>query len=213
MTKCLLFILLLIVSNLSQGQSIQNLVLMGNYSVSDSTHVSEAYLVAREAVRRMHKNMDAIWKVDKVKGKPSRSIRRERWRKDSTFIKWLGCAEKIRMVHRKIRRIDAKFDKKMVLEVRKENRGRCIGWISAWTIPFGKVKIRLCEDYFVYRTRLQEKVIIHELGHEAGMFSHRHVHGCRAAKRAASSKRNVAKKSPENYAWLAMSYLGLECSY
>jgi hypothetical protein len=101
----------------------------------------------------------------------------------------------------------------MILEVRKENKGRCTGWISAWTIPFGKVRVRLCEDFFVYRTHLQEKILIHEAGHEAGLLFHRKIHGCRAAKRAAnSSKSNTAKRSAENYAWLAMSYLGLECS-
>ena len=101
----------------------------------------------------------------------------------------------------------------MVLKITKENRGRCRGWISAWTIPFGKTNIRLCEDYFIYRTHLQEKILVHEMGHEAGLMFHRHIHGCRSALKAAEQDHNnLAKRSPENYAWLAMSYVGLTCN-
>ena len=111
-----------------------------------------------------------------------------------------------------ISKIHSKFNKKFILEVTKGNTVRCRGWISAWTIPFGKVKIRLCEDFFIYRTHLQDKIIVHELGHEAWILFHRRIHGCRAAHRAALLNTQTSKRSVENYAWLAMSYVGLTCA-
>ncbi len=195
------------------GQGKEQLVLQGDYSSSDSIQIVEAYAKASLAVERMRAGMDEIWRVEEDFPESKQKVREKRWRNDPAFTEWLGLPSNLRTVRRRINRIDAKFGKRLILEVKKNNKGRCTGWISAWTIPFGKVKIRLCEDYFVYRTHLSEKVLIHEMGHEIGILFHRKVHGCRAARRAAKSNEGkVAKKSTENYAWLAVSYLGISCS-
>ena len=157
--------------------------------------------------------MERMWNVTVVSGRSKKKLRKEQWENNPQFVAWLGGPHKLRKVRRNIRHMQSRFDHPVSLEVTKENNGRCTGWISAWTLPYGKVRIRLCEDFFIYRTHLQEKILIHEIGHEVGLLFHHRIHGCRAALRAAGSKRNVAKRSPENYAWLAMSYLGLRCTY
>ncbi len=188
-----------------------NLIIKGDYSQQDSIRISEAFSTARAAVSQMRQAMNEIWTAEAKTGEGNKQARKERWEKEQMFTRWLGQPEKIGLVNRKIRKIGRKFEKEITLNVTRENKGRCSGWISAWAIPFGKIRITLCEDFFIYRTHLQEKTLIHEMGHETGMFSHHKIHGCRAARRAATSKNNVAKKSTENYAWLAMSYIGLEC--
>jgi len=196
-----------------QGQSLDKLVLKGNYSSQDSIQITQAYSNSNLAVDRMYKAMNSIWIIERQQGQSKKALRKELWENDDAFMTWLGKPEKIRLACRRIRKIHAKYEKKIILKVTKENKGRCKGWISAWTVPFGHVKIRLCDDYLKYRTHLHEKTLIHELGHEAGMFFHKRIHGCWRALRAAGSiSNNVAKKSPENYAWLAMSYMGLACS-
>jgi hypothetical protein len=193
---------------------VTNLVLTGEYSDRDSIQVTAAYLNAKKAVYRMHDAMNVIWAVDPQVGGSKKLLRKEKWEAEEAFITWLGDADKIRMVRRKIKRIHSKFDKKFVLDISQVNDGRCKRWISAWTIPFGSVKIRLCVNYLKYRTHLQEKTLVHELGHEAGMLYHKRIHDCWRAQRAAESvKNNVAKRSPENYAWLAMSYIGQQCAH
>ena len=196
------------------GQSIDKLILRGDYSSRDSIQVTRAYLNANRAVDKMYIAMKAIWTVGPRAAQSKKCLRKERWGNDAAFMTWLGQPEKMRMAFRRIRKIHAKYKRKIFIEVTKENKGSCNRWTSAWTIPFGKVKIRLCESYFKYRTNLHEKTLIHELGHEAGMLLDRKIHSCWRAQRAAGSRnKNIAKKSPENYAWLAMSYLGLQCSY
>lgn len=195
------------------GQTLDNVVLRGSYSPADSLQLLEAYSKAFLAVQRMHEGIDAIWEVKGKDAKSRKELRSEKWREDAAFMEWLGQPGRIAQVRRRIAKIHSKFEKKLILEVKKENKGRCTGWISAWTIPFGKVKIRLCEDFFIYRTHLQEKVLVHEMGHEVGLLFHRKIHGCRAARRAANlTDSSIAKKSPENYAWLAVSFLGISCS-
>jgi len=207
-----LFITLLALSTVSKAQSLDNLILRGDYTTEDSIQITNAYLNAYQAVDKMNRAMNAIWKVEGLPGQEKKAIREKRWRNEDAFMHWLGGPEKMEMAKRRIKRVHSKYQRKMMLKVTKKNRGRCRGWISAWTIPFGKVKIRLCDDYLKYRTHLNEKTLIHELGHEAGMPFHRKIHGCWAAQRAAKSSNNIAKRSPENYAWLAMSYVGLDCS-
>lgn len=187
------------------------MLMEGDYSKADSIRITEAYATAKKAVGHMYDAMNLIWEGSPGVDKNIKVQRQERWMNQEHFTTWLGQPEKIGLAYRRIKKIHSKFNKKVVLLTIKENKGKCRGWISAWAIPFGKVKIRLCEDFFIYRTHLQEKVLIHEMGHEAGILFHRRIHGCRVGKRAASSKKNVAKRSTENYAWLAMSYLGLEC--
>ena len=204
---------LILFSLFCQGQALERLILKGNYTSSDSTQITEAYLLANQAVIRMHRSMDSIWRVTSKQGLNKNEIRMRNWENDQTFMTWLGKPDKIRMAHRIINRIHSKFMKKITLEISKENKGKCTGWIGAWTIPFGKVKIRLCEDYFINRTYLQEKILIHEIGHDAGLLLHRKIHWCWAAKRAAYFENDIAKRSPENYAWLAVSYIGIGCSY
>ncbi len=188
-----------------------NLIIKGDYSQRDSIRISQAFSVARAAVNQMQTAMNEIWQAGSGTGIDSRQARRQRWEEEQFFVQWLGQPEKIGLVNRRIKKFGKKFEKKITLQVTRQNKGRCSGWISAWAIPFGKVRITLCEDFFIYRTHLQEKTLIHEIGHETGIFFHRKIHGCRAARRAAASKNNVAKRSTENYAWLAMSYTGLEC--
>lgn len=197
---------------LLHAQLLSNLVLRGDYSYEDSIQITNAYLNAYQAVENMCSVMDSIWNVDDQSGQDKRALREKNWKNEDAFMHWLGGPEKMEMARRRIKRIHSKYKRKMILKVTKQNKGRCRGWISAWAIPFGKVKIRLCDDYLKYRTHLNEKTLIHELGHEAGMPFHRKIHGCWAAQRAAKSSNNIAKRSPENYAWLAMSYTGLDCS-
>jgi hypothetical protein len=205
---------LLLLNAASYGQSIDKLILQGDYTSKDSVEITHAYINASQAVMSMAVSMDSIWNVSQTAGQTKTEARIEQWKKDQQFVTWLGQPEKIGLVRRRINKINAKYEKTITLEVTKENKGRCKGWISAWTIPFGRVKIRLCEDYLRYRTHLHEKTLIHELGHEAGMLMHRRIHGCwRALRAAESTTDNLAKRNPENYAWLAMSYLGLECGY
>lgn len=194
------------------AQTLDNLTIKGDYTVEDSVNITEAFLNAYQAVVDMHAAVEEIWRVKGNADLSKRDMRHKLWLEDSAFVEWLGQPNKVGMVHRRIDRMQSKFGKRFILEVTKENKGRCHGWISAWTIPYGKVRIRLCEDYFRYRTHLQEKILIHELGHEVGMLFHRKVHGCWAARRAAASRNNhIVKRSPENYAWLAMHYFGMEC--
>lgn len=197
----------------AQGQSLKRLKVNGHYSYEDSIMAVKAYQTAQEAVELMYEAMEKIWYVAPDDWVHRDDIRKKNWEDDPHFVTWLGSSEKMKMARRRIMRVRKRLSRKVTLHITKQNRGRCRGWISAWTIPYGRVRITLCEDFFIYRTHLQDKVIVHEIGHEAGMPFHRHIHGCRAAKRAAiSNPNNVAKRSPENYAWLAMSFLGLKCS-
>ncbi len=213
MFKFFITVHLLTFYTLCQGQSVDSLVLLGEYSVEDSIQVTEAYREAYRATNLMYAAMGNIWEVEPQNGQSRKSLRKEKWGREEEFMTWMGRPDKIRMVRRKIKRIHSKFDKKITLDITQTNGGRCKQWISAWTVPFGRVKIRLCVNYLKYRTHLQEKTLVHELGHEAGMLYHKNIHGCWRALRAAESDRsNVAKRSPENYAWLAMSYIGQQCS-
>jgi len=211
MIRRFLFIYFFVNCWFCQGQTLSKLELRGDYSNGDSIQITEAYLNAKQAVGLMQKAMNRIWETDGLSESNKKISRKGKWKKNESVVQWLGQPEKIRLARRRISHIHAKFEKKIVLEVIKENKGRCKGWISAWTLPFGKVKIRLCDDYLRYRTHLHEKTLIHEMGHEIGMLLDRRIQGCISAQRAANSTTNVAKRSPENYAWLAMSYLGLEC--
>lgn len=188
--------------------------LKGEFTEQDSVDIAQAFANSKWAVNEMYVAMDSIWSANQTTRQNSKKyLRQMKWKESPSFTRWLGQPDRIGLAMRRIRTISKKFDKKMVFEVVKENKGRCTGWISAWTIPFGKVRIHLCEDFFAYRTYLQEKVLVHELGHEAGILFHRRIHGCRAARKAAKSTNNKAKRSTENYAWLAMSFLSINCSY
>lgn len=195
----------------ASAQDIQLLSITGRYHYQDSVRAASAYLSACLAVESMHQAMDAIWSAEALPNTSRKAAREQLWQQDSAFMKWLGAPDRMRMARRKINRIYSTFQKRMTLQITKESKGKCRDWISAWTLPFGKVKIRLCEDYFIYQQHLQDKILIHEVGHEIGILFHRRIHGCRAAKRAAKSKSNVAKRSTENYAWLAVSFHGRDC--
>ena len=203
-------ILLTVFYVICKGQSTGELLLRGDYSRSDSIQITKAYFSAHDAAHQLLNVINAIWKVEPQTGQIKKALRQQNWLDEEAFVTWLGQPEKIGMVRRKIRRIHAKFQKNLILVATREDKGKCNRWTGAWAIPFGKIRIRLCGNFFnsVY---LQEKIIIHELGHEAGILFHRNIHNCWAAKKAAASN-NVAKRSTENYAWLTVSYLGLECS-
>lgn len=184
-----------------------NFRLKGDYTTQDSLDLLQAYIDARIAVDSLKETMQQIWNAEG----PNQEARESAWNENARFTRWLGSPKAMGKARRVIRRIDSKFNKQMTFVVVRKNRGRCKGWISAWTLPFGAVRMRFCDDYFLYRTHLQAKTFVHELGHETGLMLHRRIHGCRSALRAASTHDSVAKKSPENYAWLAMSYLDLDC--
>lgn len=182
-------------------------VLSGDYTAKDSIAVMEAFEKARRAVSMVNSEIQSIADLPKEE-------RVAAWNRSAHLGYWLGSHQKMKKCFRIVERIHRRFQGKVEFKIKKENRGRCKGWISAWTIPYGKSKIRLCEDFFLYRTHLQEKVLVHEMGHEAGLPFHHRIHGCRSARRAAGiTRRNVAKRSPENYAWLAMSFMAMSCDF
>lgn len=195
-----------------KGQSTGELRLKGNYSALDSIQITDSYYKAHDAVHQLLAVANSIWDVKPQAGQSKKTLRKDRWENEDAFVTWLGKAEKIRLVRRRIRKIHNKFRANLNLVVTREDKGKCNRWVGAWAIPFGKIKIILCENFF-HSVHLQEKIIVHELGHEAGILFHRGIHNCRAAKRAATAKNNVAKRSTENYAWLAVSYLGKDCTY
>jgi DNA-binding transcriptional regulator YiaG len=209
----MVFAFLLIACFSGYSQSFEKLTIKGEYSESDSIQIVKAYLLAKESVERMYQAMITIRDVETSNSNQSiNDLRKEKWMSNDAFNRWLGSSDQMKKSFRRIKGIHDKFNKNITLQVIKKNKGRCKGWISAWTLPHGTIKIRLCEDFFMYRTHLQEKVLVHEIGHESGLLSHHKIHGCRAALKAADlPNSNLAKRSTENYAWLAMSYFDLEC--
>ncbi|MFY0652236.1 MAG: hypothetical protein JXQ96_09395 [Cyclobacteriaceae bacterium] len=212
--KLFLISLMLCSSVFVHGQSIDKLRMSGDYSHIDSMQIVDAYFNSHLAVNRMYDEMNLMWNVVEEDRRDKRKIRQKRWSENETFQTWLGSSDKMKLAYRRIKKIHSKYEKRIFLSVSKDNKGRCKGWISAWTLPYGKAKIRLCDNYLKYRTHLHEKILIHEMGHEVGMLFHRKIHGCWRAQQAAhSGTRNVAKRNPENYAWLAVSYLGHSCHH
>lgn len=211
--KLLLAFIFSTISVISQAQSVHNLVLKGTYSSKDSINVTRAYLNASLAVEQMSLAMNEIWIVDKASAETKKMQRKTKWSRNADFMTWLGEPSHIRKAHRKINKIHKKIHGNFTLEVIKDDAGRCGRFVSAWAMPYGKVKIRLCRNFINFGPRNQEKTIIHEIGHEAGLLFDRGVYRCASAKSvAANSKKNRAARRPENYAWLAMSYLGVECN-
>ncbi|MFY0685845.1 MAG: hypothetical protein JXQ90_01700 [Cyclobacteriaceae bacterium] len=197
---------------LAQSQDVPNLILKGDFSERRAKEITHAFVLAEQAVEEMKLTMDEIWEVDGNEEMVHHLQRKVKWENNNEFMTWLGRAERIGMVRRKINRIHKQFKGNVTLEMVADNKGRCAGWIGAWTIPFGRTKIRICDAFFEHRTHLHEKILIHEMGHEAGMFLHHRIHICWIARRAAAyARNNVVKRSPENYAWLAATYLGMRC--
>ena len=148
----LITILLITFCLYSQGQSLDKLVFKGDYSGTDSTQMIATYMIANQAVMSRNSGMNDIWDVVPQRGQSKKVLRIEKWRNDPAFMTWLGQPEKIGLARRKIKAIHSKFKKKLILEVTKENKGRCKGWIGAWAIPYGRVKIKLCEEFFITRS-------------------------------------------------------------
>ena len=212
--KYLFLIICCFSSMLSFGQTHELLVIEGEYTPEEAAQIEEAYSNAYEAVQQMYEDMEYIWHIEPGKAKRPKEERERLWNENPSFTQWLGDTKKMGKAHRMIRRIRGKFVKRMTFKVNKKNKGRCKGWIGAWTLPYGKIRVVLCDVFFRFERNRQEKIIVHEIGHEAGMLSHHRIHYCWAALRAAAEpNRRAAKKSPENYAWLAMSYLGRDCTY
>lgn len=194
------------------GQMSTDFVVKGNFSREDSIHIVQSYEQARQGVDHMYKALLSIWNVSPQSGQSKKELRAERWRSDETFMKWLGEPTHMKLVARNIRKIHHKFDKTFILEVVKEDEGRCNRYVGAWAVPYGPVKVRLCRNYLNFRSDMSAKVLIHEVGHEAGMLSHRDLYNCRDVLQAATTNADEAKRSPETFAWLAMSYLGMDCN-
>jgi|GEM_PF-6922863 len=197
---------------LCSAQTSTNLVLKGNFSREDSIHIVQSYVLARQGVDHMYKALRSIWDVPSQQRQRKKELRAERWRSDETFMKWLGEPTRMKLVARNIRKIHHKFDRKFTLEVVKEDEGRCNRYVGAWAVPYGPVKVRLCRNYLNFRSEMSAKILTHEVGHETGMLSHRNLYNCRDVQEAAEAKANEARRSPETYAWLAMSYMGMDCN-
>ena len=211
--KLILTLIFSAICLLSDAQSADNLILKGNYSYQDSLQVTNSYINAQIAVGHMYNAMNDIWRVEGTVEKSIKIQRKERWKEDEDFMRWLGEPTNMRKARRKIKKIHSKFQGKFILEVVKEDEGRCGRFVSAWAVPYGKVKIRLCRNFTNFGPQNQSKTVIHEIGHEAGLLFDRGVYHCRSAiSVAANSKKNRATRRPENYAWLAMSYIGMECN-
>lgn len=210
--KYILTLIFIPVFALANGQPTDKLVLKGNYSSQDSIDITNAYYNAKIAVEHMYDAMNAIWTVDHASSKSENEQRIEHWRADEDFMRWLGEPSNMGKTNRTIKKLHKKFQGKFMLEIVKEDEGRCGRFVSAWALPYGKVKIRLCRNFINFGPNNQAKTMIHELGHEVGLLFDRGVYRCRSAKSvAANTQKNRAQQRPENYAWLAMSYLGMEC--
>jgi len=210
--KLILVACMVLLPLIALAQSTEKLVLKGDYSMKDSIAITTAYLTANTAVNEMYNAMSTIWHVDELSENSKKHQRAENWRANKDFMIWLGEPTHIHKAYKKIKKINSKFNKPFILEVIKNNEGRCGRFVSAWAVPYGKVKIRLCRNFVNFDTKNQSKTIIHELAHEAGLLFDRGVYRCGAAKSVAANKnKNRAAKRPENYAWLAMNYLGFGC--
>jgi hypothetical protein len=209
--KLLIPVVLSFMFTVCSGQSPTNFVLKGNYTREDSIHIVSSYVQAQHAVDQMYQAVNAIWNVSVQSGQRKKTLRAERWRSDETFTKWVGEPTHMNLVARNIRRIHHKFDKKFILEVVKDDEGRCNRYVGAWAVPYGRVRLRLCRNYLNFQSDQSAKILIHEVGHEAGMLFHKDLFSCRDVLQAAAANNDEAKRSPETYAWLAMSYRGLEC--
>ena len=211
--KTLLLIIFSALNVMSVAQSEKQLILKGDYSYQDSIKIAMAYGNAKLAVESMNDAITAIWNVDDSVGRSKKMHREERWKSNADFMTWLGEPFKMRKVRKKIKKIHSKFQRDFILEVVKEDEGRCGRFVSAWAVPYCKVKIRLCRNFTNFGPQNQSKTIIHEIGHEAGLLFDRGVYQCRSARSvAANANKHRATRRPENYAWLAMSYLGMECN-
>jgi len=163
---------------IADGQSVDKLLLKGNYTHNDSLHITRSYINSRTAVKHMYNAMNTIWTTEKIASKSKKEQREERWRADNDFMLWLGEPSKMGKARRKINKIQAKFQNEFILEVVKEDKGKCGRFVSAWSVPYGKVKIRLCRNFMNFGPQNQAKTIIHEVGHEAGLFFDRGVYMC-----------------------------------
>jgi hypothetical protein len=214
--KFVIFLILTVLCSASYGQAPGRFKLQGDFSKEDSVHILRSYTQAHQAADRLYDAMISVWDVSDMSadnGLRKMDVRAERWRKDETFMMWLGEPDHMRLVARNIRRIHRKFDrKKFTLEVVKEDEGRCNRWVGAWAAPYGRVKIRLCRNFLNMRSDQAAKVLVHEVGHETGMLFHQDLFSCRDVLKAATEQSDEAKRSPETYAWLAMSYMGLDCN-
>lgn len=198
---------------IAEGQTVDNVILKGNYTHNDSIHITKSYINSRNAVKHMYNAMNTIWTTENIAGNSKKTQREERWKANDDFMLWLGNPSNMRKARRKINKIHSKFQNKFILEMVNGDKGRCGRFVSAWSVPSGKVKIRLCQNFMNFGPQNQAKTIIHEIAHEAGLLFDRGVYRCKSAMSvAANTKNNRASRRPENYAWLAMSYVGMECN-
>ena len=209
--KLLISLSLCVSCSVVLAQKRGHLVLQGNFSKEDSVHIVSSYVQARNAVAQMYTAMLAIRDATPGQGETKKSIRAGQWINDEAFTKWLGRPENMRLVFRNIRKIHHKFDSKFIFEVVKVDEGRCNRFVGAWAVPYGRMKIRLCRNFLNMPVDHGAKILIHEVGHETGILFHQDLFSCRAVLRAAASHDMKARRSPETYAWLAMSYEGLDC--
>ena len=132
------------------------------------------------------------------------------WKKEPLLNKWFGKDLDRNQIKKVLKRID-KLVKKTNRDVyfkipNKFSSGLCKGSRHAWTIPFGKVKIHLCQQFFYKSNRHWTKIFIHELAHETGILFHQKVYWKGAALQAATENPERAIRNPENYAYFIMEF-------
>lgn len=169
----------------------------------------------KEAVFRAYtKSVQCIEKskiyFDSVIGENSSKDQLSQWKSDPLLTKWFGSncnRSDIKKVRRRIAKLSKKVKRNTYFIVpKKSNKGLCKGSRHAWTIPFGKVRIHLCDQFFYKSNRHWTKIFIHELAHETGILFHQKVYWKGAALRAAAENPDRAIRNPENYAYFIMEF-------
>lgn len=132
------------------------------------------------------------------------------WNSDTLLITWFGKVNEkseIQFILKRIRKFQKRINKKAVLKMHYKNKGLCKGTRHAWTIPYGKVKIHLCNQFTYKSYRHWVKIFIHEIGHESGILFHRDIYWYSSALRCARDNPWKARRNPENYAYYLMSQI------
>lgn len=176
----------------------------------------------RGADAKAEKLIGKVWKeIDKIyekKGKDKDKKRKDAWLKNERFKTWLGeekvTNEEIKDVRRRVKKIKDKIEKGIKYVVIKEQTGKnshgCDSKTDAyvWGPIHGK-KIYLCPGWFQKYGRMERaSILIHEIVHKLGLFGqgHHKAESYDEAKRLAKNNPKKARKSPENYRYLALSY-------
>ena len=173
----------------------------------DESKVCDGVLYAQHFVRKAKNMIDAIWDNNKTTKKKIDALAQVQPFVDYMGLGKLGKSE-IKLVRKRIRRIWKRLsggNLKIIIE--RVEEGGCGGVdTTGWMRP-GYYTVHLCPHYFeVGFPSNRAKVIIHELGHAAGMY---HQYGVSAvgdqeikAKSMAIHHPKNARKNPSNYMYM-----------